>query len=80
MDIHPEKTKRPDERWQVDIIYIKIVGRFFYLLIFINEYSRYIVHHALPTTMEADSVLLEAQSEIEQTEEEFPCRTHNTVG
>ena len=51
----PEHANRPDERWQTDIMYIKIGGRFFYLLIFIDEYSRYIVHHALLTSMDADS-------------------------
>ena len=61
-----EKAKHPDERWQTDIMYIKITGRFFYLLIFIDEYSRYIVHHALLTSMDADSVLLEAQSAIDR--------------
>jgi len=61
----PEHAKRPDERWQTDIMYIKINGRFFYLLIFIDEYSRYIVHHSLLTSMDADSVSFEAQSAID---------------
>ncbi len=47
-------------------MYIKILGRFFYPSIFIDEYSRYIVHHALLTTMDADSVSLEAQTAIEK--------------
>ena len=62
----PEHAKSPDERWQTDIMYIKIRGRFFYLIIFIDEYSRYIVHHALMTSMDADSVSLEAQAAIEK--------------
>ena len=61
----PEHAKSPDERWQTDIMYIKIRGRFFYLLIFIDEYSRYITHHALLTSMDADSVSLEAQAAID---------------
>lgn len=61
----PDHAKRPDERWQTDIMYIKIGGRFFYLIIFIDEYSRYIVHHSLLTTMDADSVSLEAQNAID---------------
>jgi putative transposase len=61
----PEHAGKPDERWQTDIMYLKIRGRFFYLLIFIDEYSRYIVHHALLTSMDADSVSLEAQIAIE---------------
>ena len=61
----PEHAKSPDERWQTDIMYVKIIGRFFYLLIFIDEYSRYITHHALLTSMDADSVSLEAQAAID---------------
>ena len=61
----PERAKRPDERWQTDIMYIKIAGRFFFLIIFIDEYSRYIVHHALLISMDADSVSLEAQNAID---------------
>ena len=60
-----EKAKHPDERWQVDITYVKINGRFFYLIIFIDEHSRYIVHHALMTSMDSNSVSLEAQKAIE---------------
>ena len=60
----PEHAKFPDEKWQTDIMYIKIQGRFFYLIIFIDEYSRYIVRHSLLTTMDADSVSLEAQTAI----------------
>ena len=55
----------PDGKWQTDIMYIKIRGRFFYLIIFIDECSRYIVHHALLTSMDADSVSLEAQAAID---------------
>ena len=62
----PEHAKSPDEKWQTDIMYVKIRDRFFYLIIFIDEYSRYIVHHALLTTMDADSVSLEAQTAIDK--------------
>ena len=58
--------KSPHEKWQTDIMYVKIRGRFFYLIIFIDEYSRYIVHHNLLTSMDADSVSLEAQAAIEK--------------
>ena len=47
-------------------MYVKIQGRFFYLIIFIDECSRYIVHHALLTAMDADSVSLEAQTAIDK--------------
>ena len=45
---------------------MKIRNRFFYPVIFINEYSRYIVHHNLLTSMDGDSVSMEAQAGIEK--------------
>ena len=59
-----DHAKTPDERWQTDIMYVKIRDRFFYLIIFIDEYSRCIVHHNLLAAMDADSVSLEAQAAI----------------
>ena len=47
-------------------MYVKISDRFFYLIIFIDEYSKYIVHHSLLTAMDADSVSMEAQVAIEK--------------
>ena len=62
----PEDAKFPDEKWQTDIMYIKIRDRFFYLIIFIDQYSRCIVHHSLLTAMDADSVSMEAQAAIDK--------------
>ena len=61
----PMRANHPDERWQTDIMYVKVKERFFYLVIFIDEYSRYITHHALLTSMDSNSVSLEAQKAIE---------------
>jgi transposase InsO family protein len=47
-------------------MYVKIRGRFFYLIIFIDEYSRYIVHHNLLTSMDANSVSMEVQAAIDR--------------
>jgi putative transposase len=72
----PEHAKSPDEKWQTHIMYIKISGRFFYLIIFIDEYSRYIVHHNLLTSMDADSVSLEAQAAIEKLRKDSVAEPH----
>ena len=47
-------------------MYVKIRDRFFYLIIFIDEYSRYIVHYSLLTVMDANSVSLEALDAIDR--------------
>jgi putative transposase len=61
-----EKATRPNERWATDLMYVEVSGRKYYQLNFIDEYSRYIVHHELLTNMEGGTVSLEAQCAIEQ--------------
>ena len=60
-----EKAQRPDERWQSDIRYVHIGGRRYYLVLFIDEYSRYVVHQELMCWLDGDTLSLEAQRAIE---------------
>ena len=62
----PHKPLIPDEIWQTDIMYVRVLERFYYLLIFIDALSRYIVHHKLLISMDGDSVSMEAQAGIEK--------------
>lgn len=65
-----EKATKPDERWQTDLAHLKIKGRTYYLISFIDEYSRYIVYHELLTGMDKLSVSLAAQGAIEKLKPE----------
>ena len=40
-----EKATQPDHRWATDIMYLKVDQQQYYFVAFIDEYSRYIVHH-----------------------------------
>ncbi len=55
---------RPDEKWQTDIKYVRVGARNYYLLSFMDVYSRYIVHHELLTWMDGQSVSVEAAAAI----------------
>ena len=59
------RPSRPDEQWQTDIKYVRVGERNYYLLSFMDVYSRYIVHHALLTCMDGLSVSTEAAAAIE---------------
>ena len=61
-----ERASRADERWATDLMYIQVSGRTYYLVTFLDEYSRYIVHHELVSNMEGVTVSLVAQAAIEQ--------------
>ncbi len=61
----PEAPTRPDERWQTDLRYTKVGSKNYYLVSFIDVYSRYVVHHELLTGMDGLSVSIEAAAAIE---------------
>ncbi len=61
-----EKPSRPDERWVTDLMQIVIGGEVYYLVSFMDEYSRYIVHHELVMGMDGKTVSLAAQSAIDR--------------
>jgi transposase InsO family protein len=48
----PAPPTRADELWQTDIRYTRLGERNYYLLSFIDAYSRYIVHHELLRCMD----------------------------
>ena len=60
-----EKAQRPNERWATDLMYVQIGERRYYLVTFLDEYSRYLVHWELLSSMDGDSVSLAAQRAVE---------------
>lgn len=61
-----EKARRPDEVWATDLKYVSIGGRNYYLISFLDEYSRYIVHWELLSSMDGHSVSTAAQAALEK--------------
>ena len=52
-----EKTIRPNQLWQTDFTYLKVIGwGWFYLSTILDDYSRYIIAWRLCTTMRAGDV------------------------
>lgn len=79
--LRPSKKKRtkrvrempgaPDQRWQSDLKYVRVPKpgggfRNMYLLVFLDEYSRCVVHHELLWKMDGASVSLAAQAAFDQ--------------
>jgi transposase InsO family protein len=56
---------RPDEVWSTDLMYVQAGGKTYYLITFLDDYSRYIVHYEVLLGMDADSVSMAAQKAIE---------------
>jgi transposase len=52
-----DKTTRPNELWQTDFTYLKVLGwGWFYLSTILDDYSRHIIAWKLCTTMKAEDV------------------------
>ncbi len=60
-----EKPTRPDELWATDIMYLKVGGQQYFLVAFIDEYSRYLVHHELLSSMDGIVVSTAAERALE---------------
>ena len=56
-DEFKDKTTRPNELWQTDFTYLKVIGwGWFYLSTILDDYSRYIIAWKLCTNMRAEDV------------------------
>ena len=61
-----EKAARPNEIWATDLKYVAVRERNYYLICFLDEYSRYITHHELLRSMDGHTVSLAAQAALEK--------------
>lgn len=60
-----EKPTRPNEIWATDLMYVQVSGTTYFFVSFIDEYSRYVVHHELLLGMDGVTVSLAAQAAID---------------
>lgn len=65
-----EKTSAPDEIWGTDLVYIKVGEVQYYLVIFLDEYSRFVVHWELLTNMEGKTISIAAERSLETLEKD----------
>jgi transposase InsO family protein len=61
----PAPPTRADELWQTDIRYTKVGKRNYYLLSFVDVYSRYVAYHELLGWMDGQTVSIAAAAAIE---------------
>jgi len=61
----PVPPDRPDQVWHVDLMYLYIRPRWYYLVDILDGYSRYLVHWKLNMTLQADLVMLAVQEALD---------------
>ena len=55
----------PNQQWHTDVMYVWVAARFYFLLSFIDAYSRYLVHHKLLMRLDGESVAGELQAALD---------------
>jgi putative transposase len=61
-----EKPTRVNERWVTDLMHVQVGEGTYYVVNFMDEYSRYIVHHEVLLGMDGKTLSLSAQKAVEQ--------------
>jgi putative transposase len=67
----------PNQQWHTDVMYVWVAARFYFLLSFVDDYSRYIVHHKLLISLDGKSVALELQAALEAVKDAKPRVVHD---
>lgn len=70
----------PNQQWHTDVMYVWIAARFYFLLSFVDAYSRYIVHHKLLIALNGESVATELQAALEANPGHKPRVVHDHGG
>lgn len=59
------RPSEPNRLWQTDLRYVRIERLTYYLLVFLDVFSRFVVYHELLRWMDGETVALAAQSALE---------------
>jgi transposase InsO family protein len=63
-----EKATHPDQRWSTDLMEVRVQDRSYFFVSFLDDYSRYLVHHELLFRMDGKSVGQAAERALETLE------------
>ena len=68
----PPAPDHADQVWHIDLMYLFIRPRWYYLVDIVDGHSRFLVHWSLNLTMEADTVTLTVQEALERLPQRRP--------
>ncbi len=68
----PEPPDHADQVWHIDLMYVYIRPRWYYLVDILDAYSRFLVHWSLNRTLAADTVTLAVQVALETLDDRRP--------
>lgn len=63
----PPAATQPDQRWHIDVLYLWVLGRWYFLVTVIDAYSRYIVTGALCWKLTGEAMALVLRDALDRT-------------
>jgi putative transposase len=70
----------PNQQWHTDVMYVWVLCRFYFLVSFVDAYSRYVVHYKLLTRLDGKSVATELQAALDNNPGAEPRIVHDHGG
>jgi putative transposase len=70
----------PNQQWHTDVMYVWVLCRFYFLVSFVDAYSRYVVHHKLLTRLDGKLVATELQAALDANPGAEPRIVHDHGG
>lgn len=67
----------PNQQWHTDVMVVWVAARFYFLVSFVDAYSRYIVHHKLLMSLNGKSVAIELQATLKAAQDAKPRVVHD---
>jgi putative transposase len=67
----------PNQQWHVDCMYVWVAARFYFVVSFVDAYSRYIVHHKLLMGLDGKSMAIELEAALESAQGVKPRVVHD---
>jgi putative transposase len=71
------RPSAPNQQWHTDVMYVWVAARFYFLLSFVDAFSRYVVHHRLLMDLNGQSVATELQAALEVNQGMEPRIVHD---
>jgi transposase InsO family protein len=71
------RPNAPNQQWHTDVMYVWVAARFYFLLNFVDAYSRYSVHHKLLMSLDGKSVATELTAALEAVGDAKPRIVHD---
>jgi len=67
----------PNQQWHTDVMYVWVAARFYFLVSFVDAYSRFVVHHKLLISLDGRSVAIELEAALESVQGAKPRIVHD---